>query len=246
MKIFLKGNYESNFIVLDIVKSKIKTDKVFINIHGLYGLSGDKGSKSRLLGKTILNKNIANVVQYSSSRNWNIYDDADREKSMLSFKHKTFNEERQDLIDTIDLLITNSKDLFLSKNIRFFIVANSLGGTIISSLSERFQYIEKIVLCGSGTGASSSTKPILSTYPSKELIKNSASQFKGEVMLLQGSKDETVPLFSQDELISSYTSSTKNIKKVIEGANHNFSSINRKNRKLAVNLYITEIISFLQ
>lgn len=242
---YLKGNYKNNFIQLNILNSVIKTDKVFINVHGLYGMSGDNGSKSKLVGNKILKQNLANVVHFSSSRDWNIYDDSDREKSMLAFKEKTFAQERQDLIDTIDLLSNFSNDLFHSKKVKFYIVANSIGGTITSSISERFNLIDKIVLCGSGTGASSPTKPILSTYPTKEFIKESASNFKGDVMLLQGSKDDTVPLFSQDELITSYTNALKNKKKVINGANHNFSSIDGKNKRLAYKLYCDEIIKFL-
>lgn len=72
MNIYLKGNYKS-FINLDVFKTKKKTNKVYLNVHGLYAMSGDRGSKSKFLGNRILEKNIANVVQYSSSRDWNIF-----------------------------------------------------------------------------------------------------------------------------------------------------------------------------
>lgn len=246
MKIYLKGNYYNNFIKLDVFRTKKVTSNVFLNVHGLYGLSGDTGSKSKLLGKSILEDNIANVVHFSSSRDWSIFDDKDRDLGLKAFQDKTFNQERQDLLDTLDLLYCMSKDLFDVDDIKFYIVANSLGGTITSSISEKFNLVDKIILCGSGTGASSPSKPILSTYPSKEYVKKSASKFTGEVMLLQGSKDDVVPIFSQDELIASYSGAKFNIKKVIEGANHNFSSINGKNKKMAYKLYCDEVINFIK
>ncbi len=60
MEIFLKGNYKS-FIKLLVYPSKKKTPNVLINIHGLYGLSGDIGSKSRKLAELVSKKGLANV-----------------------------------------------------------------------------------------------------------------------------------------------------------------------------------------
>mgnify|MGYP000685405908 CR=1 FL=1 len=87
MNIYLKGNYKS-FIKLDVFKTKKKTNKVYLNVHGLYVMSGDRGSKSKFLGNRILEKNIANVVQFSSSRDWTIFptDGAYYSKQQESFK----------------------------------------------------------------------------------------------------------------------------------------------------------------
>lgn len=244
MKIYIKGNYNNSFTKLEVLRSNKPSNKVLVNVHGLYGISGDSGSKSRLLGNGVLKDNLANVVQYSSSRDWSIYNSEDRELSKQAFINKTFDQERDDLIDAIELTKQNSKELFGVDKVEFIIVANSLGGTITSSLSDEFDNIEKIVLCGSGTGASSPNKPILSTYPTKEFIIDSAKKFQGKLLFLQGSKDETVPLFSQQELFDSYQSAKKEMK-IIEGANHNFSSINGKNKKLAYKLYVENILSFI-
>lgn len=246
MKIYLKGNYNNNFIRLSVLKANRSTPYVLLNVHGLYGISGDNRSKSRLLGKVVLAEGFANVVHFSSSRDWNIYDSSNRELSLQAFKDKSFKQERQDLIDAIDLLNVEKRELFGVNHIRLIVVANSMGGTIISSISEKFKLIDKIVLCGSGTGASSSTKPILSTYPSKEYIKMATTKYKGEVMLLQGDEDDVVPLYSQNELIASYDNAKINKKRVIHGANHNFSSIRGKNKRLAYKLYCEEIVNFIK
>ena len=100
-------------------------------------------------------------------------------------------------------------------------------------------------MCGLGTGASSATKPILSTYPSKRYVTSAAATFTGDVLLLQGEKDAVVPLASQDELLAAYSSARLAAKKVIPGANHNFSKIDGGNQSLAYELYISVIFSFL-
>lgn len=244
MEIFLKGNYKS-FIKLDVFKTKKKTNKVYLNVHGLYAMSGDRGSKSKFLGNRILEKNIANVVQFSSSRDWNIFpSDGTYSKQQESFKGKTFGEEAQDLRDTIDLIFDQSKYLFGVEDVRFYIVANSIGGTITTTLKDKFKYIDKIVLAGSGTRPSDSTKPILSTCPTEREILNSAANFRGELLFIQGSKDDVVPIEAQDKLFASYKHAEKE-KVIVEGANHNFSKINGKDKRLAQKLYTDFIIKFL-
>lgn len=246
MEIYLKGNYKS-FVKLLVLKTKKKTNKVFVNVHGLYGMSGDRNSKSKLLGNRILAKDIANVVQFSSSRDWNIFpNDGTYEKQMQAFEGKTFKQEAQDLRNTIDFIIDQSKYLFGIEpdKLRFYVVANSVGGTVISTLKDKFGYIDKIVLAGSGTKPSDSTKSILSTVPSEKEIFDSTKNFKGGLLFLQGSKDDVVPIDAQDKLFASYKSA-KAKKVIIEGANHPFSRINGKDRRLAHNLYIDFIIKFL-
>lgn len=246
MNIYLKGNYKS-FIKLDVFKTKKKTNKVYINVHGLYAVSGDRGSKSKFLGNRILEKNIANVVQYSSSRDWSIFPtDGTYSKQQESFKGKTFQQEAQDLRDAIDLILDQSKYLFgIEKGkLRFYIVANSIGGTVTTTLKDKFRYIDKIVLAGSGTKPSDSTKPILSTCPSEKEILDSATRFNGELLFLQGSKDDVVPINAQDKLFASYKHAKKE-KVIVEGANHNFSKINNKDKRLAQKLYTDFIIKFL-
>lgn len=246
MNIYLKGNYKS-FIKLDVFKANRKTNKVYLNVHGLYAMSGDRGSKSKFLGNRILEKNIANVVQFSSSRDWNIFPpDGTYSKQQESFNRKTFQQEAQDLRDTIDLILDQSKLLFgvEKEKPRFYIVANSIGGTVTTTLKDKFRYIDKIVLAGSGTRPSDSTKPILSTCPTEKEILDSAANFKGELLFLQGSKDDVVPIEAQDKLFLSYKHAKKE-KIIVEGANHNFSKINGKDKRLAQKLYTDFIVKFL-
>jgi len=243
MNIYLKGNYKS-FIKLDVFKAKKRTNKVYLNVHGLYAISGDRGSKSKFLGNRILKKNIANVVQFSSSRDRNIFPpDGTYSKQQESFKGKTFQEEAQNLRDTVDLVLDQSKYLFGVEDVRFYIVANSIGGTVTTTLKDKFKYIDKIVLSGSGIRPSDSTKPILSTCPTEKGILDSVTRFKGELLFLQGSKDYIVPIDAQDKLFASYKGAKKE-KVIVKGANHNFSKVNGKDKRLAQKLYVDFILKF--
>jgi fermentation-respiration switch protein FrsA (DUF1100 family) len=128
--------------------------------------------------------------------------------------------------------------------VRLYIVANSIGGTVISTLEGKFKYIDKLVLAGSGTGYGGSTRPILSTCPPGKKVLDSAKIYKNKLLFLQGSKDDVVPFDAQNRLFDGYKNAIKD-KIIIEGANHNFSKINGKDKRLAQNLYVDFILKFL-
>ncbi|MEK7497390.1 MAG: alpha/beta hydrolase [Patescibacteria group bacterium] len=130
------------------------------------------------------------------------------------------------------------------EKVRLYVVANSIGGTVTVTLKDKFKYIDRLVLAGSGTGGQGSTKPILSTCPPEKEVLDSTSRYKGDLLFLQGSLDDIVPFEAQDKLYNSFKKSKKE-KIIIEGANHNFTKINGENKRLAQNLYIDFILKFL-
>lgn len=238
MEIFLKGNYKS-FTKLLVYPSKKKTANVLVNIHGVYGQSGDVGSKSRKLAELVSKMGLSHVVLINSSRNWKVFEDGNWNKMKEAFAGKTFEQELQDVKDVLNLLLDQSGSLFnVSENkLKFLLLGNSLGGTVATCLSEYFDHTPKIIVAGSGT------RTVFESKITEDNILKSASKFKGKFLLLQGSKDETVPLKAGDALLTGYKkASTKKI--VIEGANHNFSKINGKNKTLANKLYIDEVVKF--
>jgi len=243
MNVCLTSSYKKYRILLSVKQSDKDTDIVFINIHGAFGESGDTGSKSFLLGNTLLKKGISHVVYISTSRNWDRFKKLSKENKYLAFENKTFSEERQDIIDAISNINLNAKKYFQKKNIQLYIVANSIGGTLLSTLVNGFSNIKKIVLCNSGIRSVLKDRPIISTIPESEVISKSASTFRGDLLFLQGTKDGFVPKKFQDELFEVYSSANAT-KKVINGANHTFSSIYGKDKKTANQIYINEIIDF--
>lgn len=232
MEIFLKGNYKS-FTKVFVSKSTEKTSNVLINIHGLYGLSGDPGSKSKYLAGIVTKNGLAHVVLFNSSRDWDLSEDGDFEKQKKSFGEKTFEQELQDAKDMMNLIIDQSIYLFGVKKdkLKLFLIGNSLGGTLSTCLDKYFKYVKKIVLAGSGT------RTALPSNLAEKQILNNATKFKGEVMLLQGSRDEVVPLKAGDLLLSAYKNA-KTSKVVIEGANHSFSNARKK--------YVDFVVKFLK
>jgi hypothetical protein len=242
MEIFLKGNYKS-FVKLDVTKASKRSSSVFIHVHGIYGLSGDAGSKSWLLGQRILQQNLGSVVQFSSSRNWLVYRD-DWPTRIEAFRGKTFQQEADDLRDALDILLDQSNLLFgiNPQTVKFTVIANSIGGTIISTLTDRFSCIERMIICASGTGRSFSDKPILSTCPPEKKVLEAASTFTGKVLFIQPSQDEIVPLRAQNKLFLAYKNAlTKKI--ILHGANHNFSKIQEKNKEESQEIFVNTILN---
>lgn len=239
MEIFLKG-YHKSFSKLLIDKSKKNTTTVLINLHGLYGLSGDPRSKSKKLAETLTQKGIAHVVNFNSSRDWNIYKDGDWGKMKKAFEEKTFEQELQDAKDAVELVIENSEYLFGIKKskLKLIFVGNSLGGVVATCLDDYFEYVAKIIAAGSGT------RTVFPTKLSEKQILNKAAKFRRNFLLIQGSKDDVVPLKAGDALLAGYKNAK--IKKiVIYGANHQFLKINGKNKKKAHQSYIDAILSFI-
>src|SRR5260221_890245 len=246
MKSNIQGTYNNYPIKLGIFRTKKKTNLIFLNVHGTFGESGDKGSKSEILGKLLLKDDLANVVQYSSSRNWQKFISIDKVSRNQAFSGKTFDEERLDLINAIDYIVNNSQKLFnISKDdLRLYVVAFSLGGTLVSTLNEKLKLIDKLVICGSGIEPSSFTKTLFPTFYSKEVIQNSIKNFNGRLLSLRGSLDDTITFDSQKELFDSYKFAESKEWKVIEGANHTLSSINGEDKELAYSLFIEEVMNF--
>jgi len=239
MEIFLKGNYKS-FTKVVASKSKKNTSNVLINVHGLYGLSGGKGSKSKKLAEVVAKNGIAHAVMFNSSRDWSIFEDGNWDKQKKAFEGKTFDQELQDVKDMVNLILDQSNQLFgvTKSKLRLFLVGNSLGGTLSTCLDSYFKYVDKIVLAGSGT------RTVFPSDLTEKQILNKASKFKGKVLLLQGSKDDVVPLEAGTTLLSGYKNA-KTTKKILEGANHNFSKLNGKNGTLAKKFYVEEVVKFL-
>ena len=129
------GNYRKNHSIIKFAKSAIETDLTVVFIHGLYGMAGDRGSKSYILGEKIRRLGVANVAYLNSSRDWKIYKSGDEKKA---FCGKTFDEERRDILDIFRVLSERAPEVFGARQKRYQIVANSMGGTMASTLREVF------------------------------------------------------------------------------------------------------------
>jgi len=235
------NNYENHLQFLPCAKP---SNSVFINIHGAFGESGDSGSKSQKLGELIASAGVANVMYVSTSRDWELYKKLPKKLQSEAFPNKTFIDEQNDIKDSIDYILHKSKEHFGVSTPTLFLVADSLGGTVIASLVGNYPQIKKLVLCNSGISSVSSDHCIFSTIISSDKIKESAATYKGSLLCLQGGMDVAVPNALQNELFESFKLATKT-KILIAGANHNFSSLYGKDKELANKVYIDNIIDYL-
>ena len=244
-KISIKGNYRQEPIqILTEANASVENTTVAICVHGLYGEAGDAGSKSVKLGEALCDA-IRGVVYISTSRDWSLY--AKTDDRSAPFAGKTFAQERKDVRDAIDLVIKKSNQLFGidSKDIRFWVIGNSMGGSLVSMIASSCPEIEKIALCGSGIRPSSNDLPILSTYPSVDYIRKETSMFTGEVLHMRGGLDAIVDAQAQEELYESFTNAKSKRSIVVGGANHNFSKLFDKDKDKAYSLYVKNIVNFL-
>ena len=243
--IFLNGNYDRGLTKAKLeINKDVHTPVVVICVHGLYGEAGDSGSKSIMLGGA-LRHDVRGMVYINTSRDWKVF--ASAPDRTAAFLHKTFAQERADVKDVIDVVRKHSEELFGidQKQLKLWVVANSMGGSLISSLAAEIPEIEKICLCGSGATPSSPKLPILSSYPSKEAIRSAAARFTGDMLHIRGTEDTTVSETSQRELYSAYTAARSVRHVPIEGANHNFSHIFGKNKARAYKQYVATVTDFL-
>jgi len=82
INIFLKGSYKNNLIKLIHLKNKTNPNKkCILFVHGLFGLTGDTASKSKILGENL--SSDYDIFYHNSSRNWTLYN---KEKEEL--KHQ--------------------------------------------------------------------------------------------------------------------------------------------------------------
>ncbi len=243
--IFLKGHYNEYLTkVRFMVNRKAPSDTVLVCIHGLYGEAGDKGSKSVQLGHA-MQDSVRGVAYITTSRDWSVYGVADDRAA--AFAEKTFAEERADVCDVINVMCQQSRELFGvdPDRLRLQLVGNSMGGTLVSLIAADYPMVQKIALCGSGIQPSSKTEPILSTYPVKSEIAQAASRFVGDVLHMRGGNDTTVSVSSQEALVATFIRARRVKSVVIDGANHNFSSIFGKNKTKAYERYVKTLVDYL-
>lgn len=248
-KYIIRGSYGNRLIKIHVRKSLALSNYVTIFVHGLYGFfnENDINDKVYILAKKLTEESVSNVICYESSRDFSFDGSLSYEKRQESFKEKTFTQELNDLKKVIDYIIDNSEKLFgiKKKNLILNLHGNSIGGTIILMLTKYFPYIRKISLCGTGCGRGTANRPIQSTTPDESILLDSISKYSGELFLLQGSKDNIVPLESGIKILN-HAKRAKIIHREIEGANHNFSKINEVETREATNIFVNEIFDFLK
>lgn len=243
MVLKLKSNYNNFENHLEVLPCSIASNVVFVNIHGAFGESGDEGSKSQKIGE-IVRLSLAHVVHISTSRDWQFYSSLPKYAQSEAFPGKTFDDEKNDIEDSFDYILNIGEKCFGAQIKKLYVVANSWGGTVISSLVSKYPEIAKLVLCNSGIRSTSTEHPIFTTVLSEDIVKRSATEYRDKLLFLHGELDEVVPVSFQDKLFDCYVKADKT-RIDVPGANHNFSALFGKDKELANKAYSDAVLKFL-
>lgn len=235
MKI-LKINIKGHFGIKKqrcIIFQGIKKEGIFI-IHGLYGT----GLKKKYLKiAQFLNKEGYYVFLFESSRLQGFREDLNYEEKMKFFINKKFKDE------VLDVKESFKKFIKLTHIKKINIVGFSLGGTISSFLIKDFySVIKRIFLFGSGISTKNKNRPIVNSYPTKKEILANFNKFKGKLFLIQGTKDNIVPLNEARQIILKSNNSLLRKLIILKGVDHQFKYIKNKDKENVLTKLIVEII----
>ena len=246
---FQAGSFGIEPMRIGLRRSVRETHNIALFIHGLYGLfdPNDTEAKANDVAQYLSATGAAHVVQYSSSRLYSFPPSTKWQQREAAFLGKTFSQELDDLRAVLSFIFRNSSSIFgiEQSSLRLLIHGSSLGGTLAILAKEYFPIITRISLCGSGCGANTKTRPVLSTIFPEDMILSSIATFRGQLLLIQGSDDTVVPKESGQKIIRAATSANAHLLEV-PGANHTFTELYGVPSQEARAMFERILIAFLR
>lgn len=237
---WIPGTFGQKKIYYDYLESTTPSNIVIVFFHGVYS-STYNHPMYKYFAKAIVKKGLANVALYETSRKIQSWEKPDEWQMYVdSFTGKTFEDELED-VKTIIKYIDDMK----KKDTHFFFIGSSLGGTLLSYLLPKYKNrVKSVVLLGSGITTNGKEQPILSTYPSSHEILDNYKMHSGNITLIQGTNDETVPTKPARRIISQDSQAL--IKKLIilNGVDHRFTTIFGENRAEEIKKTLLSIIEY--
>jgi hypothetical protein len=240
MKVIKNASFGKKLIYYYILSSK-DDDNYYFFVHGKYSTCLQK--KYFELAKKIQKKKKGKVFLFENSRNKYSFEIKNRKKTedySLGFKGKTFQDELKDLFITFNFFREN---VIKNKDAKINIVASSLGGTLSSYLIPKYgKIINSIVLLNSGITTDDRKSSIGKTYPNENDILNNFNLFKGNLTLVQGTKDFVVSQNKARKIITDTTGAIEKKLIILKGADHRFLTINNVNKENVLVEKLAEII----
>lgn len=224
----LPGSFKNQSVQVERL-AVLGSHRVFVNLHGTYGIMHGNSGKYGELARRVADEKLANAVVYSTSRDWEMSEKSDGsyEARMESFRGKTFNDELADARTVIADLVTNSQRDFgvPADKLEITLHGNSLGGIIAFYLASEFPQVKAIATVGTGLRLATTDAPILSTFPAAEEVRAKLAAFKGKYLMQYGTEDD---VFGQDafqDLYSSVTGAEEKSSICYAGVDHPFKSV---------------------
>lgn len=205
------------------------SNRVFVNLHGTYGIMHGNSGKYGELARTVAEGKLANAVVYSTSRDWEMTEKSDGsyEARMESFRGKTFEDELADARAVIADLVANSQRDFgvPAEELEITLHGNSLGGIIAFYLAAEFPQVKAIATVGTGLRLAATDVPILSTFPAAEEVRAKLAAFKGKYLMQYGTEDDVFSQEAFQDLYSSVTGAEEKSSLCYVGVDHPFKSV---------------------
>lgn len=197
------------------------SSKNFIFFHGLYS-SSFHHPKYEYLTKAILNHNLGNVLVYETSRRVYSFETNPYADIENNFAGKTFHDELSDVLE----ILKYARNNFFKQSDTYNFVGFSLGGTLSSYCIPMFnENISNIFLFGSGITTKGYDRPITNTYPDEKIILSNFDAYTGNLLLIQGSDDLTVPLIPARKIITESKKPRMKELQILKGIDHTFTKI---------------------
>lgn len=229
-----------NFYIQDMPVSyqHAESPNLLVMVHGFPGHKDER--QNRKVAEAVSSSNLASVLRYSSSRNWDVWDSAGKDlmKRVEAFKGKTYQQELGELQRVIEYLDSGNDGIGEPCKIKqkeLFLSGHSYAGSLVALTagilaSEGEDMLRRISLKGIFLSCPqidpqwrvSMGWGCYSGFPEKSAFKKAISVFPGRVYLAHNAEDQVVPLSQGEELFEALK--TKNKKFVeIPGGDHLFS-----------------------
>jgi len=224
----IKGKYNIGSFGKKIIYYRFKklkdSNNYFFFLHGVY--STCLKQKYFRLADRIITNNLGSAFLFESSRKvYSFESKLTFQQYLKTFQGKTFNDELQDVLNIFGYFFKNI--IKNKKYARIILIGFSLGGTLGSFLLAKYaDYIKGIILFGSGITTKGINRPITGSYPNKNILLTNFKTFKGGITLVQGSRDNVVPVLQARKIISeSHGAWLRNLI-ILKGVDHTFSKVN--------------------
>lgn len=233
------GTFGKKKIFYELIGKQYSSKRRFFFLHGAFTTT--LKDKYINLAKDITKQKMGSVFLYETSRkiySWEYC--LEFEKYERTFEGKTFEEEKKD--------VENAFKHFLKitaiKNKNIVLIGFSLGGTLASFLLPKYKnLIQSIYLFGSSISTKRKKLPILSSYPKKQSILNNFKNFSGNIYLIQGEKDDVVPITEAKKILVVAKKSILKKNIILKDVDHRFNLI-KNNKTIFIKEWIISLIKY--
>lgn len=227
IQILKKGTFGKKELYFSYFPSKRKSNIFYIFFHGSFSTTLKK--RYFELAKKLTEGSFGNVFLFETSRPIPAFDTKatidDFEKYRATFNGKTFADEVVDMQTIFEFFIQQYVTKVRYPQVK--IVGISLGGTISSYLLPKYnELITDIFYLGSGITTKNRGLSLIAGYPTRTKLLKHFSNYTGNITLVQGTADTTVPQEDAREIIFKSKKAQQRSLILLSGVDHRFLYIN--------------------